>query len=270
MFRRHPAKAKFNLDMLEKDLPNLFSQKRRWGNTMRSMYIITGVVAITCGVGAASWRAANEVGLRIQAATHLAAMAQLAAEEKAKAAESAQGVSEAAERFAGVELVLERNAREAAEQALDKAVSRTAQAARMLAEQKNMTKNLNENFPDAEITKQELILALAAQGTTNKAMESKLNDLEAVLLSLDEMVVKQITARRQMQGELDKARVQIQGLSSQLQQARIRGQAKAQASAAKRAAEINRREAASDRPQTVKRAALNGAPKQVEVLRSPN
>jgi hypothetical protein len=235
---------------------------------MRSKYIIFAVVAITCGVGAASWRAANEVGLRIQAATHLAAMAQLNAEEKAKAAETALAISEAAERFAREELALERKTREAAEQALDKAINRTAEAAVTLAEQKNMTKSLDENLPDAEITKQELILTLSAQGTRNKAIESKLNDLDAVLFSLDEMVVKQVTARRQVQADLDKAKVQMQGLSSQLQQARIKEEAKAVAK--KRAAEISRREPASNKAQTEKRAALNGAPKQVDALRSPN
>src|SRR5262249_21228822 len=109
---------------------------------MRGRYIIITVLSIICGAGAASWHAASQIGLRIKAATHLAAMARLDAEEKAKAAESALGISEAAERFAREELALERKTREAAEQALDKAVSRTAQAARVLAEQGNMTKRL--------------------------------------------------------------------------------------------------------------------------------
>jgi hypothetical protein len=85
---------------------------------MRSKYIIiTTVLAFACGAGAASWRAANQIRSRIQAAT-LAAMAQSNAEEKAKAAELALGMSEAAQRIAWDELALERKRREAAEQAL--------------------------------------------------------------------------------------------------------------------------------------------------------
>jgi hypothetical protein len=49
-------------------------------------------------------------------------MAQRNAEEKAKAAELALGTSEAAERLARQELALERNKREAVEQALNKAL----------------------------------------------------------------------------------------------------------------------------------------------------
>jgi hypothetical protein len=184
---------------------------------MRGKYIMI-TLAITCCTGVASWRAASQISLRIQAATHLPAMAQLNAQEKARAAEIAMGVSEAAERFAREELALERKTREAAERALDKALNRTVQTARTLAEQD--TKSFEGNSPDAEITKEELVLTLAMQEPTNKAMKSKLKDLDAVLLSLDEMIAKQVAARRRTQTELENAKDQLRDLSSQLQQTR--------------------------------------------------
>src|SRR5215468_9027329 len=103
------------------------------GNAMRAEYTLITLSAIIFGAGAASWHAASQIGLRIKAATHLAAMAQLHAEEKAEAAELAQGTSEAAERFAREELALEKNTREVAEQALDNTVNRAARAAKVLA-----------------------------------------------------------------------------------------------------------------------------------------
>src|SRR5215472_10570679 len=132
-----PERAIVNPNMLPEVEP--YSQHRR-GNAMRGKYIIIAVSAIICGTGAASWRAASEIGSRIQAANHLAAMAQLNAEEKARAAELALGVSEAAERFTREELALERKTRETAEQALNKVVNRTAQAARALTGQGNTAK----------------------------------------------------------------------------------------------------------------------------------
>jgi hypothetical protein len=233
---------------------------------MRGKYIIITVLAIICGAGAAGWRAASEIGLRIQAATHLAAMAQLNAEEKVKAAELAQGTSEAAERFARKELALERYTREAVEQALDTAVNRTAQAARMLAGKDNMTKNFEGDLADAEITKEELFLTLAAQSTTKKAIESKLNDFYTILHLLDERILNEVAARRQVQAELDIAKIQVRDLSSQLQQARIKAEAKAQALAGKRAAVIKARKVASNRTRAEKRAAFHSAQKQTEGL----
>jgi hypothetical protein len=172
---------------------------------MRRKYIVIATVsAFTCGAGAASWRAANHITSRIKSATHLAANAQLAAEEKAKSAEAALGMSEAAERIAWDELALERKRRQAAEQALDKAVNRTAQAVRLLAEQGNKTKSFQGKSGDAEITKEELVLTLAAQGTTKKAMEAKMEDLDIILLSLDKMIAKQVSTRKE-QTELDNA-----------------------------------------------------------------
>src|SRR5262249_20991673 len=156
---------------------------------MRGKYIVIAtVLAFTCGAGAASWRAANQISSRIKSATYLAANAQLAAEEKAKSTEAALGMSEAAERIAWNELALERKRRQEAEQALDKAVNRTAQAVRLLAEQGNKTKSFQGKSADAEITKEELVLTLAAQGTTKKAMEAKMEDLDTILLSLDKMI----------------------------------------------------------------------------------
>ena len=115
--------ANINLETLANGVP-----KHHWGNAMRGKYIIiTTVLAFACGAGATSWRAANQISSRIQAATHSATMAQSNAEEKVKAAELAQATSEAAVRIAWDELALERKRREAAEQALDKA-NRTAQA----------------------------------------------------------------------------------------------------------------------------------------------
>jgi hypothetical protein len=255
--------------MLPKGASKPLLSKHRRGNAMRGKYIIIIVSAIICGAGTASWLAASQIGPRIQAATHLAAMAQLNAEEKAKAAELAQGISEAAERFAREELALERNTREAVEQALDKAVNRTAQAVMILAGQDNMTKNFEGDLADAEITKEELVLALAAQGTTKKAMESKLDDLNTILHLLDERIAKQVAARRQAQAELDNAKLRVQDLSSQLQQARIKADAKVQALAGNRAAKIKAREITSNRPQAEKRATLNSAQKQTARLPLP-
>jgi hypothetical protein len=216
---------------------------------MRGKYIIV-TLAITCGAGAVGWRAANQISLRIQAATHLAPMAQLNAEEKAKGAEVAQGTSEAAERFARKELALERHTREAVEQALDIAINRTAQAARILAEQDNMTKNFEGDLADAEITKEELFLTLAAQSTTKKAIEPKLNDLYTILHLLDERILNEVAARRQVQAELDIAKIQVRDLSSQLQQV---------TTAKPRTTRIERRitsRSMSRRPQTWWRSAL--------------
>jgi hypothetical protein len=231
---------------------------------MRVKYIVITVLAITCSAGAASWRAANQINSRIRAATHLAAMARSNAEEKAKAAEIALGISEAAERFAREEATLERKTREAAEQALDKAVNRTAQATTALAEQRNMTKSFEEYSSDAEMTKEELVLTLAAQGTANKAVESKLNDLDTILHLLDGIVAKQVAARRQMQTELENRRLQVRDLNSQLQQARTKAEANAQALAGKRAPEILARDVSSNRPKPEKRVAVSLAQRQTE------
>jgi hypothetical protein len=235
---------------------------------MHGKYIIITVLAITCGAGAASWRAASQIGLRIQAATHLAAMAQRTAEEKAKAAELAQGVSEAAERFAREELARERNARDAAEQALGKAVSRTAQAALMLSGQASMTKNLEGNLAYAQkdplMTNEELIHRLAAPNTAKKMMVSKLNDLDTALHTIDEMMVRQVATAQQQQTELDNAKNQVRDLSLQLQLIRTKTEAHAQRPAGKRADGIKAREAAPNRPEAEKRAALNGAQRQAE------
>jgi hypothetical protein len=89
---------------------------------MRGKYFVITTLVFTCGAGVGSWRAVSVISSRSKAATHLAEMAQHNAEEKAKAAELALGTSEAAERLARQELALERNKREAAEQALDKAL----------------------------------------------------------------------------------------------------------------------------------------------------
>jgi hypothetical protein len=186
---------------------------------MRGKYIIITVLAITCGAGAASWYAASQIGLRIQPATHLAAMAQSAAEEKAKAAELALGISEASERFARDELAQETKMRIAAEQALDKAINRTAQAVRVLADRGNVRKSSEGNSADTEITKEELVVTLAAQGITKKALEAKLEDLDTILLSLDEVIAMQSADRRQAQTELANRRLQVRNLNSQLQQA---------------------------------------------------
>jgi hypothetical protein len=242
-----------------------------WGNAMHGKYIIITVLAITCGAGAAGWRAASQIGLRIQAATHLAAMAQLTAEEKAKAAELAQGVAEAAERFAREELARERNAREAAEQALDKAVSRTAQAALMLSGQASITTNLEGDFAkaqkDPQMTNEELIRRLAVPTTAKKIMVSKLNDLDTALHTIDEMMVRQAAAGRQQQSELDGAKNQVRDLSLQLHL--IRAKAEAQAPAGKRAAAIKAREAAPNRPQAENGAAANAAQKRTEGMLLP-
>ncbi len=69
----------------------------------RDEYIVIALSALTLGLGAAYWRAGNEIGLRIQAATHLAAMAQAAAEDQAGSL--------------GEKLQYERTARKAAERA---------------------------------------------------------------------------------------------------------------------------------------------------------
>jgi hypothetical protein len=228
---------------------------------MRSKYIVITALVITCGAGVASWRAASQISLRIQAATHLAATALSNAEEKAKATELALGISEAAERFAREELALERKTREAAELALDKAVNRTAQAALMLSEQGNMAKSFQENLAD-EITKEDLALTLAAQGATKKAIESKLDDLNTTLHVLDERIAQQVAARRRVRAELHNSKLLVLDLSSQLQQVRIKAEAKAQAPAGRRAAKIKAREITSDRRQAEKRAALNRAQKQ--------
>jgi hypothetical protein len=207
---------------------------------MRSRYIVITALAITCA-GAASWGAANQISSRIRAATHLAAMAQSAAEEKAKAADLALGISEAAERLAREELAQERKTRQSAEQALDKAVSRTAQAVRMLAGQ-GQSRDAFEGKPaSAEITKKELVSILAAQGTTRKAMESKLEDLDTILLSLDEMVAKQVAPPP----------AQVRDLGAQSQE--VKEEAKPQPAAGKRKAEIKGQRAASNGRQTEKR-----------------
>jgi len=85
---------------------------------MRGSIVITALV-FTCGAGVGSWQAASVISSRSKAAIHLADMAQRNAEEKTKAAE----LAESAERFARQELALEKNKREAAEQALDKALN---------------------------------------------------------------------------------------------------------------------------------------------------
>ncbi|MGA7323653.1 MAG: hypothetical protein WBX25_04030 [Rhodomicrobium sp.] len=51
---------------------------------MPRKYIVIALSALALGSGVAYWRATNETDLRIQATTHLAALAQLAAEEEAK------------------------------------------------------------------------------------------------------------------------------------------------------------------------------------------
>jgi hypothetical protein len=186
---------------------------------MRGKYIIITVLAFTCGAGAASWYAASQTGLRTQAATHLAAMAQSAVEEKAKAAELALEISEASERFARDQLAQETKMRLAAEQALDKAINRTAQAVRVLADQGNVRKSSEGNSADIEITKEELVVTLAAQGTTKKALDSKLEDLDMILHTLDEMAAKQSAHRWQAHTELENRRLQVRNLNSQLQQA---------------------------------------------------
>jgi hypothetical protein len=235
---------------------------------MRGKYIILIVSAIVGGTGAASWHAANQIGLRIKAATHLAAMAQLNAEERAKAAELALGTSEVAARFAREELVLERSTREAAEQALEKAVNRTAQAASVLAGEDNMTKSVEGGLAGATIglqsTNEELIRAFAEQSTTKRAMESKLNDLDTTLHLLDEIIAKQVAARRQTQAELDNSRRQVRDLSAQLQQVKTKVEPKAQRSAGKRTAEIKARGNTSNRRDAESRAASNGAQKPTE------
>jgi hypothetical protein len=190
---------------------------------MRGRYIVLTVLAITCGTGAAGWRAASYISSRIKAAPHLASMVQPNAEEKAKVAELALGVSEAAERFARQELALERKRREAAEQALDKAVNRTARVATVLAAQGNMTKSLHGNSADAELTKPELVAILAAQGTTKKGMESKLDDLDTILDLLDEMVAQQVAARRRLRAELDNSKVQLLQQSATTRTRKTRG-----------------------------------------------
>jgi hypothetical protein len=168
---------------------------------MRGKYIII-TLAITCSACVVSWRAASQIGQRIRAATQLAAMAQLNAEEKAKAAESALGVSEAAERIAWDELALEKKRRQAAELALDKAVYRTARAVGVLSEQRNKTRSFQGNLADTEVTKEDLVLILAAQGTTKKALEAKIEDLDTILFSLDKMIEKQVSTRKE-RTELD-------------------------------------------------------------------
>src|SRR5215470_12881147 len=99
---------------------------------MRAKYIAIIAPAIICGAGAASWLASH-ISSRNQAAAHLAAIAQSRAEEKAEAAELALGISEAAERFARDELAQETKMPIVAEQALDKAINRTAQVVGVLA-----------------------------------------------------------------------------------------------------------------------------------------
>jgi len=174
----------------------------------REYVVITTVLAFTCGAGVTSWRAANHCS-RIKSATDLAAKAQLAAEEKAKSDAAALGMSEAAERIAWDEVALERKRRQAAEQALDKAVIRTAQAVRVLAEEGNKTKSFQGNSAEAEITKEELALTLAAEGTTKKATEAKIEDLDTMLLSLDKIIAKHFSTRKE-QTELDNAEQSFQ------------------------------------------------------------
>jgi hypothetical protein len=233
---------------------------------MRGKYIIITVLAILCGVGVGSWRAAHEIGPRIQAATHLAAMAQLAAEERAEAAERAQSASEAAERFARAELALASNAREAADQALAKAVNRTAQTAAMLAGQVNTVKNAEGNPAGAErdlqMTNGALARTLAGQSTAGKTIESKLSDLDTTLRIMDEMIAAQTAVRLQAQAEFDSAKIQVSNLSSQLQQARAKAEAKGQALTGKRPAENKARQATSSRPQAERRSAPDGAQRQ--------
>jgi hypothetical protein len=89
---------------------------------MSDRYFVIAALVFTCGAGVGSWRAASVVSSRSKAATHLAEMAQRNAEEKAKAAELTLETSEAAERLARQELALEKNKREAVEQALNKAL----------------------------------------------------------------------------------------------------------------------------------------------------
>jgi hypothetical protein len=84
---------------------------------MRGSFVITALV-FTCGAGVGSWQAASVISSRAKAAIHLGDMAQRNTEERTKAAE----LAEAAERLARQELALERNKREAIEQALDKAL----------------------------------------------------------------------------------------------------------------------------------------------------
>jgi hypothetical protein len=229
---------------------------------MRGKYIIITVSTIICGTGAASWHAASQIGLRIKAATHLAAMAQLNAEERARAAELALGTVEAAGRFAREELALERNTREAAEQALDKAVNRTAQAARVLAGQDNMTRNAEGGLADGQNRNEELIRTFAEQSTSKEAIESKFRDLDTTLHLLDEMIANQVAARRQTQAELDNSKREVRDLSAQLQEVKIKAQPWAG-----RVAE-NKVRFPVPRRKAENRAASNGVQKRTEKLRA--
>jgi hypothetical protein len=183
---------------------------------MRGKYIIGLFLSLGFGFGLASWRATAEFGPRLQAAAHLAAMAQLAAEERANAL--------------GEKLDQETEARETAEQAWEKVANRAADLGQQLIEQIGATRKLEAKLADLENKLQFANQKIASQVAADKEVQTGLYNAKAQIPTLSAML-EQKSGNKEAAGA-----------------ARMEAEAEAKAAAEKAALEINARKAASKMP----------------------
>ena len=152
---------------------------------MRGKYIISAFLVLIFGSGLAFWQANHEFGLRLQAATHLAAMAQLAAEEQANALRE--------------KLDQEMKARETAELAWKKVANRAADLIEQLTQQIGATRRIEASLADAQAR----MRALDAQ------LLHETNDKEAALTA-------KMKAEAEAQAAADKLAIDIKAREAAL------------------------------------------------------